>query len=130
MLRFTREFSEFMCRESVAPGNRHMPVGNFMDNQEEQRRKTQSLEIQNKLKYYEFTDEYSHKICLSKREAECLYYTLKGRTAMEIGDILMISPKTVESYIAAAKNKLGCDTRAELFDKAYALGISTLFNPK
>lgn len=52
-------------------------------------------------------------------EKMCLAYVMRGRSAREIGKILNISNKTVESYIASAKKKWECKTRAELFDKAY-----------
>ncbi|MDF1760461.1 MAG: helix-turn-helix transcriptional regulator [Coxiellaceae bacterium] len=59
---------------------------------------------------------------LSKREKECLIWLLRGRSAQQIGRMLSISNKTAESYVQKAKIKMNCDTRQELFDKAYRLG--------
>ncbi len=63
---------------------------------------------------------------ISRREAETLVLTLRGRSATEIGSILNISPKTVESYIESIKCKFCCISRKELFDKAYDIGLIDL----
>ncbi|MDF1654831.1 MAG: helix-turn-helix transcriptional regulator [Coxiellaceae bacterium] len=59
---------------------------------------------------------------LSKREKECLIWLLRGRSAQQIGHMLCISNKTAESYLQKAKEKMNCESRHELFDKAYRLG--------
>lgn len=53
---------------------------------------------------------------ISPKEAKCLYYILKGKSAREIGEILHISTRTVEGHLAHAKEKLHCKTRSELID--------------
>lgn len=63
---------------------------------------------------------------LSRREIECLILLLRGRTAIEIGGLLNISSKTSESYIEKLKNKLHCNSRAELFDAAYSMRVHEL----
>ena len=53
---------------------------------------------------------------LSKRELECLIHLSHGKTAKEIGKILHISPRTVESYILSTKDKTGLNNKSELLD--------------
>lgn len=55
---------------------------------------------------------------LSKREKQCLFYLIRGKTAKSIGEILHISYRTVECYINGLKDKLNCRTRSELIDFA------------
>jgi DNA-binding CsgD family transcriptional regulator len=63
---------------------------------------------------------------LSRRELECLLYVLKGRTSRETGNILCISPKTVDTNLSIVRDKLDCSSRAELFSKAMEIGIFDL----
>jgi DNA-binding CsgD family transcriptional regulator len=51
---------------------------------------------------------------LSSRELECLFYTLRGKTAKQAAEILNLSKRTVESYIENIKNKFGCNTKSDL----------------
>lgn len=51
---------------------------------------------------------------ISRREAECCLYLLKGLTAKDIAEQMILTPKTVENYIENIKNKIGCSTRSEL----------------
>ena len=60
---------------------------------------------------------------LTKREVECLSYVLRGKTALHIARVLDISTKTVESYVASAKLKLGCKNKSDLFDFAFRTGV-------
>lgn len=55
-------------------------------------------------------------IYLSKRELDCLHPLIRGKTAKEIGKILNLSPRTVESYLENIKSKLSVDSKAELID--------------
>lgn len=57
----------------------------------------------------EYNDTY-----LSKREFECLRYTVQGRSAKEIGKILALSPRTIEFHIKKIKIKFKCRTILEL----------------
>lgn len=59
------------------------------------------------------------KYNLSTRELECLFFTLRGKTAKEIAKILAISSKTVEAYLASIKSKMSCNFKSELIEKAY-----------
>lgn len=63
---------------------------------------------------------------LSKREAECYQYLLKGYSNVEIGQRLDISSKTVDIYVLRLKQKLGCNSRSELVSKAIEMGLLEL----
>lgn len=63
---------------------------------------------------------------LSKREKECLVLLRNGHTYAVIGTHLNLSERTVEHYIDSVKNKLGLETRSELYlaaEKLTQLGI-------
>jgi DNA-binding CsgD family transcriptional regulator len=51
---------------------------------------------------------------LSDKEKECVRHLCFGLTTKMIGRKLCISNKTVETYIARAKSKLGCHNKAQL----------------
>ncbi len=53
-------------------------------------------------------------IYFTKREAECMLLTLKGKTIKSIAASLKLSPRTVEFYIKNMKIKLSCHTKYEL----------------
>ena len=55
-------------------------------------------------------------IYLTKREAECMVWLLRGKTTSNIATILELSSRTVESYIKNMKTKTGCRTKSELID--------------
>lgn len=56
------------------------------------------------------------EVTLTKKESECIYEYLKGRTSKEIGLRLDISHKTFEKHIENIKFKLGLNTKSQLFD--------------
>lgn len=56
-------------------------------------------------------------IKLTKREIQCLYYMLQGKSAKETGEVLFISHRTVETYINQLKRKFKCHTKLELLSK-------------
>ena len=57
-------------------------------------------------------------VYLSKREMECLELTVKGKTSKQIAQLLKISPRTVEEYLANVKSKMGVRSKSELIEKA------------
>lgn len=75
--------------------------------------------------------QYINKISLSKlldfgltkRQIECLFHLVEGKTAREIAYLLNISRRTVEHYIECIKDKLNCRTKSELICKAIATGF-------
>ncbi|HYG27703.1 MAG TPA: LuxR family transcriptional regulator [Caulobacteraceae bacterium] len=60
---------------------------------------------------------------LSRREAQCVYWTAMGKHDQEIAIILGISPLTVRDYLDAARTKLNVTTRPQLIRKAMTLGL-------
>lgn len=48
---------------------------------------------------------------LTKRESEVLYWTTKGKTSRDIGDILEASPRTINKHMEHIFIKLGVETR-------------------
>ena len=48
---------------------------------------------------------------LTRREAEVLYWAIKGKTNRDIGDILGTSPRTVNKHMEHVFVKLGVETR-------------------
>ena len=58
---------------------------------------------------------------LSKREKECLFLYIQGKTARSIGESLELSQRTVESYLESTKHKLGCYQKSELLKKGQEL---------
>lgn len=53
-------------------------------------------------------------IYFTQREAECVIHILKGKTMNETGEILNLSPRTVEYYLTKIKRKLKCRKKSEL----------------
>jgi DNA-binding CsgD family transcriptional regulator len=60
---------------------------------------------------------------LTPRERECLGWAAHGRTSKEIGDVLGLTPATVNFFIDAAVQKLAAFNRAHAAAKAVALGL-------
>lgn len=69
------------------------------------------------------------ELSLSQRQTECLFYLVRGKTAKHILRILGIDYRTVETHIFHIKNKLGCNTKEQLIEKAFESGIA-YFVPK
>ncbi len=63
---------------------------------------------------------------LSSRENEILNRVLEGKTSAEIGEILHLSPKTVESYRSRLMQKLGISDLPQLFKFAIKHGLLAL----
>jgi DNA-binding NarL/FixJ family response regulator len=61
--------------------------------------------------------------CLSLREREVLRLVVDGKSSAEIGKILFLSPKTVETYRSRMMRKLGVSELAGLIRLALKLGI-------
>jgi len=60
---------------------------------------------------------------LSLRERECLQWVSRGKSSSDIGMILSISPRTVDSYMEKVCWKLKVRTRIEAVVSAVRLGI-------
>ena len=68
-------------------------------------------------------DELDLGEVLSDREKEVVRLTAEGHTALQAGDILSLSPKTIETYRHRAMQKLGLTNRAELVRYALRAGL-------
>jgi DNA-binding CsgD family transcriptional regulator len=62
-------------------------------------------------------------IRLTPRERECLGWAAHGRTSKEIGDVLGLTPATVNFFIDAAVQKMAASNRTHAAAKAVALGL-------
>jgi two-component system response regulator NreC len=63
---------------------------------------------------------------LSVREREVLSLTAEGHTSTEIGKLLRLSPKSVDTYRARVMDKLGLQHRSELIRFALRAGLLTM----
>lgn len=59
----------------------------------------------------------------SPRERECLHWIVAGKSDWEIGQILSISEKTVNTHVERAKHKLGVTSRAQVIVAAMRHGL-------
>lgn len=60
---------------------------------------------------------------LSAREREVLQWVAAGKSQQDIGDILSISPRTVEVHMRSAREKLGALTTAQAVGRAIGLRL-------
>lgn len=65
----------------------------------------------------------SHAVTLSPREQECLQWVCRGKSSSDIGIILSLSPRTVDSYLEKACSKLRVRTRIEAVASAVRQGL-------
>lgn len=63
---------------------------------------------------------------LTTREREVLHLTAEGRTSVEAGRLLFISPRTVEGHRASLMHKLGLATQKDVVRYALRRGILLL----
>lgn len=69
---------------------------------------------------------YGNLLSLSSRENDVLRYVAEGYPASFIAEQLDLSHRTVENYIANLKDKLLCESKVELIQKAKALKAGSL----
>jgi DNA-binding CsgD family transcriptional regulator len=60
---------------------------------------------------------------LRPRELEVLRWTMDGKTAREIGDLLAITERTAVLHLQGAMQKLGCNSKHQAVLKALRLGL-------
>ncbi len=60
---------------------------------------------------------------LTLREAECLFYLVRGFTMEQIAEVLQISNRTVESYLNNAKKKFSCKNKSGLIGQCFVTGF-------
>jgi DNA-binding NarL/FixJ family response regulator len=81
---------------------------------------SQSDDFQNKT--FAITNENFNQ--LSARESELIFYFMRGFTNKEIGTLMTLSPRTIESYLESIKSKLKCISRKDLLLKCMHNGFS------
>lgn len=59
----------------------------------------------------------------TKRELDCLRYLVQGKTSREISEILGITKRTVEFYLANIKSKLYVSKKSKLIEKVRTIFI-------
>lgn len=62
-------------------------------------------------------------VSLSPREQECLQWVSRGKSSADIGTILSLSPRTVDSYLEKVCAKFRVRTRIEAVAAAVRQGI-------
>ncbi len=65
-------------------------------------------------------------LALSRRQIECLKWVREGKSSQDIGDILGLSSRTVDFYIASACTRLGVRTRVQAVVNAALYGAMKL----
>jgi DNA-binding CsgD family transcriptional regulator len=60
---------------------------------------------------------------LTPRELEALRWTMEGKTAWEVGDVLGIAERTAVLHVNNATHKLGCVNKHQAVLKALRLGL-------
>jgi len=78
-------------------------------------------------KIYKLGGEYGD-LYLTRREAECTFRVIQGKTVAVIATELTLSPRTVEFYLKNAKSKLRCRTKAQLIEKILQSNFLTAAN--
>lgn len=68
------------------------------------------------LKKYSLGERYRN-VYLTRREAECTIWLIKGETVKGTAKQLELSPRTVEFYLKNIKTKLSCNTKSEMVIK-------------
>lgn len=53
-------------------------------------------------------------LALTKREAQCMFYLLRGKTAKQTAALIHLSKKTVEMYLDILKQKTCSESKLEL----------------
>lgn len=67
---------------------------------------------------------------ITDRQLECLFYLLRGKSAVDIAALLDLSNRTVETHIENLRQKLNCSKKSELIEKALNTGLSNYIPSK
>lgn len=79
--------------------------------------------VKNSPQFSYIIDDQIEDYSITERQMEVLFYLLRGKTSKEIGKLLHLSQRTIESHIIQLKNTFDCDTKSELIEKAIMLGL-------
>jgi len=61
---------------------------------------------------------------LTNRQSQCLYWATKGKSDLDIGEIMSISPRTVNYHIELVREKFNVRTRAQVIAITTSCGIT------
>lgn len=116
---FLQEAKEWIAI-ATAKSNLFVPPSK-MHSKEFKTVKQSTIDVSASREFYRATRLYEYPIftdsgivSFTQREIECMRYWCQGKTAKEIGELLHISNRTVETYLKDAKSKLNIKTRSEL----------------
>jgi len=70
-----------------------------------------------------YVGEAYPELYFTRREAECLFYLMRGLTIVSTAKMLDLSPRTVEFYVKNMKVKVGVRTKNQLVDKLHAVNF-------
>jgi LuxR family quorum-sensing system transcriptional regulator CciR len=68
--------------------------------------------------HHQPSEQYVVPAPLSDRQRDCLLFAARGKSDTVIGDLLNISPRTVNTHIEAAKRRYSVATRTQLIVRA------------
>lgn len=71
-------------------------------------------------------DQKQNHFKLSPHESECLFLYIRGLTAKEIALRMKIHFKSVQNYLASIKDKMSCNTRSQIVEKAINQGMGKI----
>lgn len=77
-----------------------------------EKHKVQSLFSNLNINSYKLDDNIS----VSKREFECLFYLVQGRTMKEIARFMNLSSRTIEFHLNNVKKKLNCNKKSQVIE--------------
>ncbi|XVN42835.1 MAG: helix-turn-helix transcriptional regulator [Candidatus Rickettsia vulgarisii] len=84
------------------------------------------IDSTNKPAIYVLNQEHS-PIELTKRQQECVFLLMRGKSMKEIAEILNLSVHTIESYFVTIKLKLGCSNKSQIYRKSYQYWFFILY---
>ncbi len=73
----------------------------------------------------EYSPQALERFGLSRRESEVLIWVAQGKTNIEIGMILGLSPRTVQKHLERIYQKLGVENRTSAAAKAYEIAANS-----
>lgn len=79
-----------------------------------------------KEQFFYFIEDDFQETMLSKRQTECIFFLLRGKSLNEIATILKLSKRTVENYVEEIKIKFNCSCKADLIEKAILDGYMNI----
>jgi DNA-binding CsgD family transcriptional regulator len=71
----------------------------------------------------------TQNVMFSKRELECLYHLCNGKTAKQTARDMLLSPRTVETYLENIRSKTGCSNKLAVIGRfaRYFHDVSDLY---